>query len=80
MSNKDMNIPTVDLENCTHDCRTCGSACSTSEGPRKPSFFDQMERISEAMDEVGEDEILKMLNDAVSEWEAEDAAAEAEQN
>ncbi len=74
MSENDIKIPTVDLENCTHDCRTCGSSCATSEGPRKPSFFDQMEKISEAMDEVGEDEILKILNEAVSEWEAEDAA------
>ncbi len=78
MSDNDMKIPTVDLENCTHDCRTCQSACDTADGPRKPSFFDQMERISEAMDAVGEDEILRMLNDAVSEWEAEDAAASEE--
>lgn len=68
--NKNVNIP----EDCTHDCNTCGSACSTEK--KGPSIFDRMEFISETLDAVGEDEIIRMLNEAVDEWEAEDQITE----
>ena len=66
------NIPAWD--GCTHNCNTCGSACGEDGGERKPSFFDRMEMISEGFDAVGEEAIIQMLNDAVAEWEAEEAA------
>ena len=61
-------------DGCTHNCNTCGSACGEDGGERKPSFFDRMEMISEGFDAVGEEAIIQMLNDAVAEWEAEEAA------
>ena len=70
MSDKNMMMP----EDCTHDCNTCGSACSTEK--RGPSFFDRMESISSTLDAVGEDEIIRMLNEAVDEWEAEEKGKE----
>lgn len=55
---------------CTGSCHTCGSTCESGE--RKPSFFDTLENISEHFSEIGEDNIIQMLNDAVAEWEKED--------
>ena len=63
-------------ENCTHDCSTCGSACDSPE--RGPSFFDRLDKFSEIMDDVGEENILKYLNEAIEEWEAEEAAEAGE--
>ena len=59
-------------EQCTHDCSTCGSACATEK--RGPSFFDRMDMISSALEEVGEDNIIAILNETLEEWEAEDNA------
>ena len=70
MSENNAYIP----EDCTHDCSTCGSACSTEK--KGPSFFDRMESISETLDAVGEEEIIRMLNEAVEEWEAEEQVSE----
>lgn len=51
---------------CTHNCHTCGSACNSETG--KEGFFDKIEKISNQLDE---DEVLKVLNDTVSEWSKE---------
>ena len=59
-------------EQCTHDCSTCGSACTTEK--RGPSFFDRMDTISSALEEVGEENIIAILNETLEEWESEDQA------
>lgn len=61
------------LSGCTGNCHTCGSSCG-EDGERKPSFFDKLEGISEHFEEIGEDNLIQMLNDLVSELEAEDEA------
>ena len=48
---------------CTHNCHTCGSACSTDA--KQEGFFDKIESISNQLDE---DEVLKILGDTVSQW------------
>lgn len=58
------------MDGCTGNCGTCGSACEGSE--RKPSFFDRLESISEHFEEIGEDNLIQMLNDVVTELEKED--------
>ena len=50
---------------CTGNCHSCGSSCDTQTGERKPSFFEHFEN-------VGEDNVLQMLNDIVAELEKED--------
>ncbi len=57
---------------CTGNCHSCGSSCDTQAGERKPSFFDKLESISEHFENVGEDNVLQMLNDIVAELEKED--------
>ena len=44
----------------------------TQTGERKTSFFDKLESISEHFDNVGEENVLQMLNDIVAELEKED--------
>ncbi len=61
------------INECTHNCHTCGSACEP-DGQRKPSFFDRMEAASDAVSAMGEDNFIKMLEEAVALLEAEDAA------
>ena len=62
-----------DLMQCTHDCGTCAAACGTENGEKKgKSFFDTLESISESFDDVGEDELINMLNNIVSELEKDD--------
>lgn len=73
MSDQFNSVP----EDCTHDCNSCSAACGSAE-KRGPSFFDKMNSISETLEAVGEDNIIRMLNEAVSEWEAEEAAEAAE--
>ena len=51
---------------CTHNCHTCGSSCSTDAN--QESFFDKIESISNQLDE---DEVLRILGDTVSQWEKE---------
>lgn len=55
---------------CGGGCGSCGSGCNSEQ--RGPSFFDRMESVSEKFDEIGEENILNMLNEAVAEWEEED--------
>ncbi len=55
---------------CTHNCHTCGSACNTEK--KGDSFFDKLEMVSDAYSQLDEDEVLKILNEAVAEWEKED--------
>ena len=57
---------------CTGNCHTCHSSCAPDDKPRKPSFFDRMEHISGVLDDVGDDEILRILHETVDEWEAND--------
>ncbi len=66
-------------ENCTQDCSTCASACDVGE-QAGPSFFDRMESFSKHVEDMGEDNFINMLNEAVAELEAEEAAEEAEKN
>lgn len=56
---------------CSGSCHSCASSCGPENGERKPSFFDRLESISEHFDEVGEDNVLQMLNDIVAELEKE---------
>ena len=64
------------MSGCTGNCHTCGSSCDTEK--KGPSFFDKLETISEHFSEVGEDNIINMLNEAVAEWEKEDAETDGE--
>ena len=66
------------MDNCTHNCHTCGSACSSPEGERKPSFFDRLESASEHFEKMGEDNFIQMLNDAVAELEKDDEEENAQ--
>ena len=43
-----------------------------SDRRKKAKFFDRLESISEHFDNVGEDNVLQMLNDIVAELEKED--------
>ena len=54
---------------CTGSCHSCGSSCDTQTGE---SFFDKLESISEHFENIGEDNVLQMLNDIVAELEKED--------
>lgn len=57
---------------CTGSCHSCASSCDTQTGERKTSFFDKLESISEHFENIGEDNVLQMLNDIVAELEKED--------
>ncbi len=57
---------------CTHNCSTCGSACSTEK--KGKSFFDKLEMVSDAYNQLDEEEVLKILNDTIAEWEKEEEA------
>lgn len=67
---KEASVP----EDCVQDCNACGVSCDSRK--RGKSFFDKMEHISEVLEDVGEDNIIRMLNEAVDQWEAEDAEEE----
>ena len=54
------------MSGCTGSCHSCGSSCDTQTGERKTSFFDKH------FDNVGEENVLQMLNDIVAELEKED--------
>ena len=60
------------MSGCIGSCHSCGSSCDTQTGERKTSFFDKLESISEHFDNVGEENVLQMLNDIVAELEKED--------
>ncbi len=68
---------TMDMMNCTQDCSTCPSACDIDLGESGPSFFDRLEQFSEHVETMGEDNFIDMMNKAVAELEAEDAAEAA---
>lgn len=61
---------------CTGNCHTCGSGSSCDTGERKPSFFDTLENLSEHFSNIGEDNLIQILNDTVAEWEKEDEKGE----
>lgn len=63
------------IDECTHNCHTCSAGCS-SDGERKPSFFDRLESASEHFEQMGEDNFIQMLNEAVEALEKEDAGNE----
>lgn len=58
------------MNQCTHNCHTCGSACGSTD-KKQESFFDKLENISEAYNQLDEEEVLKILGDTVSQWEKE---------
>ncbi|MCR5666563.1 MAG: hypothetical protein K6G01_07005 [Eubacterium sp.] len=67
------------MDDCTHNCSTCSAGCSdTPDGERKPSIFQRMENIAERADEIGEDNILNMLQDFVTAIEEEEAKEDAQ--
>lgn len=63
------------MTDCTHNCHTCGGSCSTEK--TKDSFFDKLDKIADVYDEVGEEEMMRILTETVAAWEAEIAADEA---
>ncbi len=76
MEEKKANAMNMDMEKCTQDCGTCPSPCNIDITESGPSFFERLESISERFDEVGEEDIIDMLNEAVAELEAEEAVEE----
>lgn len=56
---------------CTGNCHSCGESCAP-DGERKPGFFEKMEEVSMKMNEIGEENILNILNEAIAEWEKEE--------
>ncbi len=60
------------ITNCVQDCSKCTAACDTNMNSDGPSFFERLESISEYFDDVSEESIIGMLNDAVAELEAAD--------
>ena len=73
-----MEEPRID-EMCTHDCASCAAACDVEK--RGPSFFDRLEMISDAYNSLDEEEVLRILNETIAQWEKEEeeeaAAAES---
>ena len=63
------------MNDCTHNCHTCGGSCSTEK--TKDSFFDKLDKIADVYEEVGEDEMMRILTETVAAWEEEIAADEA---
>jgi hypothetical protein len=64
------------MDGCTHNCHTCSAGCDT-DGEKKVNFFEKMEEISTKLNDIGEENILNILNEAIEQWEAEDAEEEA---
>lgn len=64
---------------CTGNCQSCGESC-TPDGERKPGFFEKMEEVSIKMNEIGEENILNMLNEAIAEWEKEEEEESKSEN
>ncbi len=67
----------MDMMNCTQDCSTCPSACDVDLSDSGPSFFERLEKMSEHFDSIGDENFINMLNEAVANLEAEDAAESA---
>lgn len=65
-------MSTNPLDQCTHDCHTCSAGCSSGGVKTKPSFFDRLEAASEHFEEMGEENFINMLNEAVAALEAEE--------
>ena len=64
---------TAASEGCTHNCsscspESCGPDCSSSKKPGL-SFFGTLGAISDHTDKMDDDELMKLLQDAVDEWE-----------
>ena len=68
MSDRPVNGMTFE-EYCTHNCNTCSAACDTRK--HGPSFFDRLEMVSDAYSQLDEDEVIRILNETVAEWEKE---------
>ncbi len=67
----------MNMINCTQDCSTCPSACDMGLSDSGPDFFDRLEQISEHFESIGDENFINMLNEAVANLEAEDAAEAA---
>ncbi len=52
---------------CTHNCSSCAPGTCDTEN-KGINFFGTLGNISEKTNELGDDEIMKMLSDAVEEW------------
>ena len=52
---------------CTHNCSSCApGSCDTDK--KGINFFSTLGSISDKTTELGDEEIQKMLEDAVAEW------------
>jgi len=52
---------------CTHNCSSCApGTCDTDK--KGINFFGTLGNISEKTTELGDDEVMKMLSEAVAEW------------
>lgn len=63
---------------CGGGCSSCSSSCDTEKSSM--SFFDRLDNISEHLQEVGEENILKILNETIEEWEKEDAEEDSKKS
>ena len=61
------------MDECTHNCHTCSAGCGDADTvERKPSFFDRLEAASEHFEKMGDENVIRMLNEAVAALEKED--------
>ena len=52
---------------CTHNCSSCApGSCDTDK--KGINFFGTLGSISDKTTELGDDEVMKLLQEAVSEW------------
>lgn len=52
---------------CTHNCSSCApGSCDTDK--KGINFFGTLGSINDKTSELGEEEIMKLLEDAVAEW------------
>ena len=59
---------------CTHNCSSCApGTCDTDK--KGINFFGTLGNISEKTTELGDDEVMKMLSEAVAEWGDPDSEA-----
>ena len=57
------------MSGCTGSCHSCGSSCDTQTGERKQAFSINWNLFPNNFDNVGEENVLQMLNDIVAELE-----------
>ena len=48
----------MNMEECTHDCSTCGSTCSNPDGEPKKDFFTGIDDLADNLDAEKLNELL----------------------